>query len=127
MARFRVEGVASPVVVCTGCGTGRYEPPLDPDTVLGCYPADYYGQLGTKFHRLVEVLVRLAADRQVAFLARGLPPRARVLDVGCGRGVILGPMADRGFEVHGVEIRVGAAEGVDSRAEGRIAPRLAEA
>jgi len=122
-----VEGVASPVVVCTGCGTGRYEPPLDPDAVLGGYPAEYYGQLGTKFHRLVEVLVRLAASRQVAFLARGLPPRARVLDVGCGRGVILGPLADRGFEAHGVEIRVEAAEGVDPRAEIRIAPRLAEA
>ena len=28
----------------------------------------------------------------------------RVLDVGCGRGVILGALANRGFEVHGVEI-----------------------
>ena len=125
--RYRVEGVASPVVVCTGCGLGRYDPPFDPDEVLDCYPPEYYGQLGTKFHRSVEVLVRLAAARHVAFLSRGLRPRARVLDVGCGRGVILGPLADRGLEVHGVEIRIEAAEGVDPRAEVRIAPRLAEA
>jgi len=115
------------VVVCTGCGTGRYEPMLDSNAVLDYYPSEYYGRLGTKFHRGVEVLVRIAAARQIAFLTRDLPPRARVLDVGCGRGVILGPMADRGLEMHGVEIRVEAAEGIDPRAEVRIAPRLAEA
>ena len=125
--RFRVEGVASPVVVCTDCGSGRYEPMLDRDEVLAYYPSDYYGQLGTKFHSAVEVLVRRAAARQVDFLARNLPAGGRVLDVGCGRGVILGPMADRGLEMHGVEIRVEAAEGVDPRAEVRIASRLVEA
>lgn len=125
--RFRVEGVASPVVVCTGCGSGRYEPMLDPEEVLAYYPSDYYGQLGTKFHSAVEVLVRRAAARQLDLLARDLRPGARVLDVGCGRGVILSPMAERGFEMHGVEIRLEAVEGADLRAEVRIASRLVEA
>jgi SAM-dependent methyltransferase len=97
------------------------------DEVLSYYPEAYYGQLGTKFQRVVESLVRLAAARHIAFLCRDLPPAARVLDIGCGRGVILGPLADRGFEVHGVELRAEAALGVDPRAEVRIAPHLADA
>jgi SAM-dependent methyltransferase len=97
------------------------------DEVLSYYPEEYYGQLGTKFQRVIESLVRLAAARHIAFLSRDLPVGARVLDIGCGRGVILGPLADRGFETHGVELRVEAARGVDSRAEVRIAPRLADA
>jgi SAM-dependent methyltransferase len=41
--------------------------------------------------------------------------------------VVLGPLADRGFEVHGVEISAEATRGADSRAEIRIAPHLADA
>ncbi len=115
------------MVVCTDCGVGRYDPPLAPDEVFEGYPSEYYGQLGMKFSPGVEALVRLAATRQSAFLSRGLSPRARVLDVGCGRGVIFGPLADRGLELHGVEIRIEAVEGADPRAEVSIAPRLAEA
>jgi 2-polyprenyl-3-methyl-5-hydroxy-6-metoxy-1,4-benzoquinol methylase len=125
--RFEVEGCSAPVVVCTDCGLGRYEPMPDASEVLSYYPSEYYGQLGTKFQRIIERWVRVTAQRHVAFLTRELPERARVLDVGCGRGVILGELADRGFEVHGVELRVEAALGVDPRAEVRIAPRLADA
>lgn len=50
-----------------------------------------------------------------------------MLDVGCGRGVILGALADRGIEAHGVEISAEAARGADPRAEIRIAPPLADA
>ncbi|MBW2271269.1 MAG: class I SAM-dependent methyltransferase [Deltaproteobacteria bacterium] len=125
--RFGVEGCSAPVVVCSQCGLGRYEPMPGANEVLSYYPEEYYGQQGTKFQRVIESLVRVAAARHIAFLSRGLPARARVLDVGCGRGVILGPLAERDFEVHGVELRVEAALGVDPRAEVRVAPRLADA
>ncbi len=48
----------------------------------------------------------------------------RVLDVGCGRGVILGALADRGLEAHGFEISEAATRGVDPRAKVCVAPRL---
>jgi SAM-dependent methyltransferase len=125
--RFAVEGVAAPVVVCEKCGLGRFHPMPSAEEVSALYPEEYYGEPGVKFQSLVERLVRIVATRHIAFLSRGLERGARVLDVGCGRGVILAPLADRGFEVHGVEISAEAARGGDSRAHVRIAPRLADA
>lgn len=124
---FAVEGVASPVVVCTLCGLGRFHPMPGAEEVRAYYPDEYYGEPGTKFQPLVERLVRLVGERHISFLSRGLRPGARILDVGCGRGVILGALADRGFEVHGVEVSAAAARGADPRAEIRIASKLADA
>ena len=96
----------------------------DAGQIRAFYPEEYYGETGTKFQPLVEMLVRLVGTRHIAFLCRGLPAGARVLDVGCGRGVLLGALADRGLEVHGVERSAEAAHGADPRAEIRIGTRL---
>jgi SAM-dependent methyltransferase len=125
--RFRVEGIETPVVACEECGLGRFHPMLGPEEIRGLYPDEYYGEPGVKFQPLVEAVVRWVGERHISFLSRGLDAGARVLDVGCGRGVILGALADRGFEVHGVEISAEAARGADPRAEIRIAPTLVEA
>lgn len=125
--RYAVEGVAEAVVVCEDCGLGRFHPMLDASRIAAFYPDEYYGEPGVKFQPLVERAVRWIGSRHVEFLSRGLPPAARVLDVGCGRGVVLGALADRGFEVHGVEVSAAAARGSDPRAEVRVAPSLADA
>ncbi|MGH0031853.1 MAG: methyltransferase domain-containing protein [Myxococcota bacterium] len=125
--RFQVEGIAARVVVCDDCGLGRFEPMLTAGEIRGLYPDEYYGEPGVKFQPLVERLVRLVGERHISFLSRGLARGDRVLDVGCGRGVILGALADRGLEVHGVEISAEAARGADPRAEIRIVEHLADA
>lgn len=125
--RFALAGEALCVVVCERCGTGRVHPLPDAAALRRLYPDEYYGEPGTKFRGLIERLVRLVGTRHIGFLSRSLRPGARVLDVGCGRGVILGALADRGFEVHGVEQSAEAARGVDPRAKIRIAPHLADA
>jgi SAM-dependent methyltransferase len=126
-ARFSVEGIEAPVVVCESCGLGRFHPMLSSDTVAAFYPDDYYGAPGVKFHPLVERAVRWIGERHVRFLSLGLAPGARVLDVGCGRGVVLGALADRGLEVHGVEMSEAAARGADPRARVVVARDLASA
>jgi 2-polyprenyl-3-methyl-5-hydroxy-6-metoxy-1,4-benzoquinol methylase len=122
-----VERVEAVVAVCADCGLGRFAPMLGAERVAALYPDEYYGEPGAKFGRLVEWGVRAVGARHIHFLSRGLRAGARVLDVGCGRGVILGPLADRGFAVHGIELSEQAARGADPRARVRIAPRLADA
>ena len=126
-AAFAIEGLETRVFVCARCGLGRLHPMPDFEQVASFYPSEYYGEPGRKFQGVVEGLVRWVGERHIAFLMRNLRSGARVLDLGCGRGVILGALADHGFEVHGVEISKEAARGADPRAEIRIAARLAEA
>jgi len=127
LSRFEVEAMEERVVVCTGCGLGRFHPAPDPDRLRALYPAEYYGEPGWKFQSAIEWLVRAVGERHTSFLSRGLPAGARILDVGCGRGVILGALAEQGFEVHGLEISAEAARGADPRAEIRIADDLKDA
>lgn len=123
---FAVAGVAHPVVRCS-CGLGRYAVTPDARELASFYPDDYYGASGTKFHGIAESFVRFAGARHARSLSGGLPPGSRVLDVGCGRGVLLSALADRGLEVHGVEVSEAACHGADPRARIRIAARLADA
>jgi len=124
---FRVDSIDAPLVVCPTCGLGRFDPMLSPEEIRELYTGDYYGRPGTKFRPIVERLVRAVAARHISFLSRGLAPGARILDVGCGRGVLFGPLADAGFEVYGVEVNEDAVRGCDPRAKVRIAPRLSGA
>ncbi|HVN36948.1 MAG TPA: class I SAM-dependent methyltransferase [Myxococcota bacterium] len=125
--RFAIDGIAAQVVECEGCGLGRFHPVLGAQEIRAFYPDEYYGEPGAKFQPVIERLVRLIGARHIGFLSRGLARGSRVLDVGCGRGVVLGPLADRGLEVHGVEVSAAAARGADPRAEIRIAPHLRDA
>lgn len=125
--RFAIEGLSARLVVCARCGTGRLDPMPGAAEVASFYPAAYYGDLGAKFRGPIEWLVRVVGARHVEFLSAGIAPRGRVLDVGCGRGVTLSALAERGFEAHGVELSEDAVRGADPRAHVRIAPTLAEA
>jgi SAM-dependent methyltransferase len=100
---------------------------LRPEEIRALYPELYYGEPGRKFRPPLEQLVRAVASRHIGFLSRDLPAGAAILDVGCGRGVLFGPLADRGFRVFGVEMSLEATRGCDPRAEVRIADRLADA
>jgi SAM-dependent methyltransferase len=125
--RFVIEGLSARLVDCTECGLGFLWPRPDRERIRGFYPRSYYGVTGAKFVPLVESLVRFVGTRHVRWLSRGLRRGARVLDVGCGRGVLLAALADRGLEVHGFEISDAAAAGADPRAQIRIGERLEDA
>jgi len=125
--RLAIPGSAFKVADCTGCGLGRLEPLPSREIIDSFYPPSYYGVTGAKFVPLVEALVRVVGARHVRMLSRGLARGAHVLDVGCGRGILLSSLADRGFDVHGFEISAAAAAGADPRATIRIGSELREA
>jgi 2-polyprenyl-3-methyl-5-hydroxy-6-metoxy-1,4-benzoquinol methylase len=124
---YRIEGLASGVITCTRCGTGRLHPLPSRQEIGRYYPQQYYGDAQAKFEPMIEFLVRWVAARRVRSLTRGLRPGARVLDVGCGRGVLLSGLIAAGCETHGVEISRDAVAGADPRAQIRIASRLVDA
>jgi 2-polyprenyl-3-methyl-5-hydroxy-6-metoxy-1,4-benzoquinol methylase len=125
--RFEVAGIDEKVVVCVECGLGRLDPALSSERIRALYPDEYYGEPGRKFQPVIEGLVRAVGARHISFLSRDLPAGARILDVGCGRGVTLGALAEQGFAVYGLEISAEAARGVDPRADIRIAEKLQDA
>jgi SAM-dependent methyltransferase len=91
------------VVECAGCGLVRLEPvPAD----LGrFYPKNYWFKPGTSLAaRLEETYRRLLIRDHVAFVESALQDAGGpVLDVGCGGGLFLGVLQERGARVVGLD------------------------
>ena len=120
---YSIGGVSEELVECDSCGLGSIFPMPDSDRIQSFYPAESTA----KFEPLVEHGVRLGAKMRVKSFVGDLPPGSKVLDIGCGRGVMLRSLLDLGHEAHGVEITPEAASGADPGAQIRIAPELAKA
>ncbi|MCA9040473.1 MAG: class I SAM-dependent methyltransferase [Planctomycetaceae bacterium] len=127
LPRYRLKGLRFRLVECEGCGTGSLYPLPDVAEIPDFYPQDYYGETGTKFVPPVEAMIRFISRRQARKMATGLKSGDKVLDVGCGRGVLLKSFLELGLESHGMEISPMAVEGADERIQLRFAPTLKEA
>jgi SAM-dependent methyltransferase len=68
-----------------------------------------YGEPERRFAGPVERLVRMARWSRVRMAVRLLPPGGRVLDVGCGRGLFLRMLQERGYQVRGTELSAATA------------------
>lgn len=123
---FAIEGLPHRLLRCDDCGLGRLTPLPTPEELAAFYPQEYYGSPGAKFEPFTESIVRFIGTIHVQSLSRQLPPNARVLDVGCGRGILLSSLADRGCEVYGMDVSETAVSGADPRAQINVAPCLTE-
>jgi SAM-dependent methyltransferase len=88
------------VVICASCGLGRTDPV--PDDPAPYYSIRYFGRAGVRFNPAMEALVRLARGARAAAIARRRPP-GDILDVGCGRAIMLGRLRERGWRPVGLE------------------------
>ena len=71
------------------------------------YPSSYYGS-GRRFNRIVEWLLNhLYSYRALHIEGRQRP--GKVLDIGCGRGLLLSKLRERGWEPQGTELSEEAA------------------
>ena len=96
------------ILRCPDCGLGRTWPPESADKIASWYPEQYYGKENVRFNPLFERLVRWFRRRRAAVLHNRVP-RGPVLDVGCGRGLMLSYLRELGYEPHGVEFSETAA------------------
>lgn len=90
------------VLRCLDCGLGRTWPAPTPQEIGRWYPQSYYGDGNIRFNPLFEKLVRLFRRRRAGVFHNRVA-RGPVLDVGCGRGLMLAYLRDLGYEPHGVE------------------------
>lgn len=93
---------------CSECGIAFIHPMPDSRTLAGYYDRAYYGRNEGKFVGPVERIVGLFRYLR-AKAVRDLVPSGRILDVGCGRGIMLALLKTWGYEVHGVELDTVAA------------------
>ena len=96
------------LVKCTGCGLVRLSPRPTPEQVAGFYASDYWFAGGpmAEFYRR---LVLLDHVRFAARAARETGAPGRILDVGCGGGLFLRMMKQRGFDCLGLDFSAEAA------------------
>jgi SAM-dependent methyltransferase len=96
------------VVRCGACGFGWTDPSVPEHEIGRWYPQSYYGDKNVRFNFAIEAMVRVFRRRR-ARLIRRLTEPGPVLDVGCGRGVMLSSLRALGYEPHGTELSEHAA------------------
>jgi 2-polyprenyl-3-methyl-5-hydroxy-6-metoxy-1,4-benzoquinol methylase len=89
---------------CARCGLGRTLGRLDPARRRAWHAPHGDGDAGGRFRSLVEPLARLLRQRRVEAVLHLRREPGRILDVGCGRGVMLAALAERGWQVLGTEL-----------------------
>jgi SAM-dependent methyltransferase len=92
-----------PLVRCDGCGVLALWPQPTDEQLAAAYAADYYGPSRRKFIGPVAAIVSMFQQDRANLAQRYIPPRGRVLDIGCGNGGFLVQMKRRGFDVEGTE------------------------
>ena len=94
------------VVRCQECGLARLDPQPAGEELRRYYPESYwFAPDESAASRLEEAYRRLVLRDHVRFVAQALGGRARgpLLDVGCGGGLFLGMMRERGYRVVGLD------------------------
>jgi SAM-dependent methyltransferase len=105
-ARDYITGDRFEIARCGACGFTVTLPAPSFQELAKYYPAGYYGSAGGKrFPRLAEKLQDLLYSHRVREVenCRGGSP-GRVLDVGCGRGLLLQAFRENGWDVLGTEM-----------------------
>jgi len=99
------------IAECAQCGFAVTSPQPGPTDIGNYYPRGYYGAVEQRrFPEIVEKLQNALYTlrvREVEAVSNSGP--GRVLDVGCGRGVLLQEFRRRGWEVQGTELSEQAA------------------
>jgi len=103
--RLRGEASAFYLEQCLHCGQGITTPWPTEQQLAEAYSSEYYSSETAKFNRLIETWTRFAARRRARSLIKkhGGGASTRILDYGCGRGILLNGFKQQGADVYGAE------------------------
>jgi SAM-dependent methyltransferase len=88
---------------CEQCGTAITDPKPSSEKLEASYSQSYYGLENVKFVSLVEGVVAWITQLRARWIHQKLKAHSRILEIGCGRGLLLGALARLGHECHGTE------------------------
>src|SRR5579883_3266993 len=81
---------------CAECRSISLVPRPTPEQLAQAYDSSYYGAKDTKFSGLAARFIKYCKIKKAARLAKLLPRKGVVLDVGCGDGTFLSALGDEG-------------------------------
>jgi SAM-dependent methyltransferase len=114
------------VLCCADCGAAFLEEFPDAEARQELYQGDYYDEgSGGRFLRPLEALVRAFRRARARDILRRLPPavlerRDAMLDVGCGRGLLLDAFLERSWSVAGTQLSRTAAQSCERRSGAKV-------
>ncbi|MFN8007208.1 MAG: class I SAM-dependent methyltransferase, partial [Terriglobia bacterium] len=91
------------LIQCRHCGMSHTFPRLDPKELEQHYSETYYGPENVKFTEGFERIVAWNTARRARSIHHLLRPHSRILEIGCGRGLLLRHLSQLGHECHGTE------------------------
>jgi len=110
---------------CSGCGLCFIHPMPDSKILSKYYDVDYYGRGEGKFVNPAEGIVRFFRYLR-ARAVRRLVSKGRVMDVGCGSGLMLKFLKSWGYRVDGIELDTVAGERANRNLNQQIFHKLEE-
>jgi SAM-dependent methyltransferase len=106
-AQDYVTGDRFQVGYCRQCGLHVTSPVPSEAEIVKYYPPAYYGS-GRRFAHVVEWMLDIIYRYRVWEIERHQRP-GKALDIGCGRGLLLHKLRERGWDVRGTELSEDAA------------------
>src|SRR5262245_37579837 len=88
---------------CEQCGTAFTNPKPSSEELEASYCQSYYGPENVKFVSILEGVVGWITQRRARWFQQKIKAHSRILEIGCGRGLLLGALARLGHECHGTE------------------------
>lgn len=105
------DGKRFSVVECGGCALIRLDPMPTPAELAAFYPDTYWWEADDgASSRLSEIYRRFVLSDHIRFAAQAIEPPGPVLDVGCGGGLFLDSLEQKGFVGFGSDVSLQAAK-----------------